>query len=181
MPGYGDIALMIIIVMVTIAIAISLIHRILYSLTLFSSLFFFSFLARDVVDYAEAITSKLRERGICSVNYSIATEHEHSCCVLLAREDKFKIKGRWHTWIDYDKFNTLISKFYESKKQIESGESNELFAFTSEDYMVETPEWAVYKNALNTKGFDPIESRWKRTKTGKMVEIDYKSSDSGCG
>lgn len=127
----------------------------------------------------------LHQRGICSVKYSIATEHEHSCCVLLAREDKFLIDGRWHTWIDYDKFNKLITRYH--AEQAAAGESkegtygDEVFSFTSTDYMVETPEWAVYKNKLGTKGFDPLESRWKRTKTGKMVEIDYKSSESGCG
>ena len=53
------------------------------------------------------------------------------------------------------------------------------FSFTSTDYMAPTPPWAVYKS--EARGFDPKESRWKRTKTGKMVEIEYKSSESGCG
>ena len=152
----------------------------------------------------------MRQRGNTSIRYSIATEHEHSCCVLLAREDKFLIDGVWHTWIDYEKFHSLIERHQAAEaasvtnpnpNSETKGDSNPKptvsgdaeadaaavdavstpFSFTSTDYMLPTPEWAVYKNALNTKGFDPIESRWKRTKTGKMVEIDYKSSESGCG
>ena len=151
-----------------------------------------------MVDYGEAIAGCLRKRGVIDVKYSIATEHEHSCCILLAREDKFLIEGVWHTWIDYEKFNSLIKKYYEEKDaaaarllETEGNESKgsaadadallEPFAFTSDDYMLPTPEWAAYKNNLNTRGFDPEESRWKRTKTGKMVEIDYKASESGCG
>jgi tRNA wybutosine-synthesizing protein 1 len=37
------------------------------------------------------------------IEYGIAAEHEHSCCVLLARKDRFLRDGVWHTWIDYDK------------------------------------------------------------------------------
>ncbi|KAK4722912.1 hypothetical protein R3W88_013145 [Solanum pinnatisectum] len=32
--------------------------------------------------------------------YEVACEHVHSCCVLLAEVDKFKIDGQWFTWID---------------------------------------------------------------------------------
>ncbi len=105
-----------------------------------------------------------------SVPYSIATEHEHSCCILLAREDKFKIDGAWHTWIDYDKFNVLIAEYYAS---------NGAKTFTSIDYMAATPEWALYQS--KDHGFDPEEQRWRRNKTGNLVEIEYKASESGCG
>ena len=138
-------------------------------------------------EYGEAIAASLKKRGILGFDYSIATEHEHSCCILLAREDKFLIEGQWHTWIDYDKFNALIAQYYADKasfsesKASEEGEKGKVvpFSFTSTDYMAPTPPWAVYKS--EARGFDPSESRWKRTKTGKMVEIEYKSSESGCG
>merc|ERR1711879_677634 len=42
-------------------------------------------------------------------HYEIASEHEHSCCVLLANADKFKIDNKWHTFIDFDKFLELES------------------------------------------------------------------------
>eukprot|EP00983_Pelagomonas_calceolata_P033151 1038024-Pelagomonas_calceolata.AAC.1 len=35
--------------------------------------------------------------------YALACEHAHSCCVVLARPDRFLRDGRWHTWIDYHK------------------------------------------------------------------------------
>lgn len=125
----------------------------------------------EVCAYGEAIAKNLRERkGSTAPIYSIATEHEHSCCILLAREDKFKIDGVWHTWIDYPKFDQLIAEYYAS-----NGEKK----FTSTDYMAPTPHWAIYQSP--ERGFDPIENRWKRNKAGALVEIEYKSTDSGCG
>ena len=123
----------------------------------------------ECCQFSEAIANRLAERGL-SARYSIATEHEHSCCILLAREDRFLVDGEWHTWIDYDKYHQLIQAYYTS-----NGEKQ----FSSVDYMAKTPEWALYKS--ETHGFDPQESRWKRNKAGNIVAIDYKSSDSGCG
>lgn len=124
----------------------------------------------EVCRYSELIGNRLTERGL-GPRYSIATEHEHSCCILLAREDKFKINGLWHTWIDYDKFNLLIQEFYDS-----GGKKT----FTSSDYIAPTPEWALYQS--ETHGFDPVERRkWKKLKAGATPDMQYKPSDSGCG
>lgn len=124
---------------------------------------------KEVCNYGEALCERLSERQVLAYKYSIATEHEHSCCILIAREDKFKINNTWHTWIDYDKFNRLIQDFYVDRSKV----------FTSVDYMAPTPDWALYQSPSH--GFDPEEQRWIRNKTGKMVEIEYKSSESGCG
>lgn len=99
--------------------------------------------------------------------YGLAAEHAHSNCVLLAKT-KFRIDGEWHTWIDYDKFHELVAKFYEDGS-----------TFTAEDYMAPTPKWAVYDAA--ERGFDPIETRFRRSKDGKVVEFEYQSTESGCG
>ncbi|KAF3515643.1 hypothetical protein DY000_02063942 [Brassica cretica] len=77
--------------------------------------------------------------------YEVACEHAHSCCVLLGRTDKFKVDGKWFTWIDYEKFHDLVA----------SGEP-----FTSRDYMAETPSWAVY--GAEEGGFDPEQLRYKK-------------------
>ena len=84
--------------------------------------------------------------------YGLACEHAHSCCILLARADRFFVDGRWHTWIDYDKFEDLIA----------SGKP-----FTSDDYMLPTPEWAVW--GAEEAGFDPEQMRFrkKRNHPGK--------------
>lgn len=58
----------------------------------------------DVKAFAEAIAA---ERG--GAEYELACEHSHSCCVLLAKASKFKVNGKWHTWIDYEKFQDLVS------------------------------------------------------------------------
>lgn len=57
----------------------------------------------DVKEFSEVLASK--SNGL----YEVACEHAHSCCVLLAKVDKFKINGKWHTWIDYDRFHELVS------------------------------------------------------------------------
>jgi len=124
---------------------------------------------KEVCNFGEAIAQRLSARGK-SAAYSIATEHEHSCCILLAREDKFLIDGVWHTWIDYPKFTALIREYYRT---------GGMATFKTEDYMAATPDWAHYQSA--SRGFDPVEQRWKRNKSGAVVEIQYKSSDSGCG
>lgn len=138
---------------------------------------------REVCEYAEAIIAKIRDRAattcnstdetetVTPVTYGIATEHEHSCCILLAREDKFLIDGHWHTWINYPRFNSLIQAYYASEGRD---------SFTSVDYLARTPDWALYQSS--NRGFDPVEERWRRNaKTGALVEVDYKPSDSGCG
>lgn len=56
----------------------------------------------DVKAFSEALAMK------SSGEYEVACEHAHSCCVLLAKVDKFKIKGEWHTWIDYERFHELV-------------------------------------------------------------------------
>jgi len=57
----------------------------------------------DVKEFSEVLASK--SGGV----YEVACEHAHSCCVLLAKVGKFKINGKWHTWIDYDRFHELVS------------------------------------------------------------------------
>ncbi|GLC41738.1 hypothetical protein PLESTB_000682600 [Pleodorina starrii] len=95
----------------------------------------------DVVAFGQAICEA---RG---GEYALACEHAHSCCILLARVDKFLIGGRWHTWIDYDKFQRLVK---------EGGE------FGAEDYMLPTPSWAVF--GATEAGFDPLQQRVKKVR-----------------
>jgi tRNA wybutosine-synthesizing protein 1 len=126
---------------------------------------------QEVCSYAEEICRQISLRNVSPVKYSIATEHEHSCCILIAREDKFKVNDEWYTWIDYPKYHDLIQEYYGS---------NKTKLFKSEDYRAKTPEWAVYKS--KERGFDPAENRWKRNKTtGEVEAIEYKASESGCG
>lgn len=80
-------------------------------------------------------------------DYDIACEHEHSCCMLIAKKE-FRVNGVWHTWIDYAKFFALV----------ESGRKD----FTSMDYAAATPSWAIFKS--RERGFDPEELRHRRAK-----------------
>ncbi|RLN51398.1 hypothetical protein BBJ29_000669 [Phytophthora kernoviae] len=113
-------------------------------------------------------------RGFCSAlcdrvsgDYALASEHSHSNCVLIAKK-KFCREGVWHTWIDYERFHELVTKFYEDGT-----------TFTADDYTAPTPFWAVYDS--EEQGFDPVETRFRRTKDGKVVEFQYQSTESGCG
>lgn len=94
----------------------------------------------EVCAFVVALNAALERRGL---EYGIAAEHAHSCCILLA-SDRFRREGKWHTRIDYPKFFELL----------ESGEK-----FKPEDYMgPETPEWATWGNG----GFDPRDVRVDR-------------------
>lgn len=86
---------------------------------------------------------RVREKGLG--DYGLACEHAHSCCVLLARRDRYFRDGAWHTWIDYEKFQDLVA----------AGKP-----FTAEDYVAQTPAWAVAGS--EEAGFDPAETRFKK-------------------
>ncbi|XP_071733236.1 S-adenosyl-L-methionine-dependent tRNA 4-demethylwyosine synthase [Rutidosis leptorrhynchoides] len=98
----------------------------------------------DVKAFSEALAEK------SNGEYEVACEHAHSCCILLAKVDKFKINGLLHTWIDYEKFHDLVA----------SGKS-----FGSNEYMAVTPSWAVY--GANEGGFDPDQARYKKERNHK--------------
>ncbi|XP_022095801.1 S-adenosyl-L-methionine-dependent tRNA 4-demethylwyosine synthase-like [Acanthaster planci] len=93
-------------------------------------------------------------------DYAIASEHEHSNCVLAAHK-KFKKDDEWWTWINYSRFHELIAEYEAS-----DGERR----FTAADYMSKTPAWAVF--GCKEQGFDPSETRFRRK--GKNKDI------SGC-
>ncbi|KAJ7966747.1 S-adenosyl-L-methionine-dependent tRNA 4-demethylwyosine synthase [Quillaja saponaria] len=98
----------------------------------------------DVQAFSQALA--LKSQGA----YEVACEHVHSCCVLLAYTEKFKVNGQWFTWIDYDKFHDLVA----------SGKP-----FNSGDYMAATPTWAVY--GAEEGGFDPGQSRYRKERRHK--------------
>lgn len=87
--------------------------------------------------------------------YEIASEHEHSNCVLIANT-KFKEGKSWNTWIDYDKYHDLLSRY-----ELSGGKET----FTSTDYMAPLPDWATFGS--NERGFDPEEKRHYRNKIKK--------------
>merc|ERR1719282_2234267 len=109
----------------------------------------------EVVRFVNDLVSRLADK------YDIASEHEHSNCVLVAHK-KFNVDDKWLTWIDYDRFHELIQKYYTTGD-----------LFSSLDYMAETPSWAVF--GAKEQGFDPNEKRWYRK--GK-AEVNV---DGGCG
>jgi len=120
-----------------------------------------STLTMENVPWHEEVVKFVKELVTRLPDYEISCEHEHSNCILVTHK-KYKVDGKWHTWIDYKRFQNLVEYYYET------GES-----FTGLDYMQETPNWAVYGS--NEQGFDPKEKRWRRK--GK-VEMNV---DGGCG
>ncbi|KAI1133632.1 wyosine base formation [Nemania abortiva] len=103
----------------------------------------------EVTEFVTALANKLKERGL---DYGIAAEHAHSCCVLIA-SGRFRVGGKWHTRIDYQRFFELLE---------ERGADGD---WKPEDYMgPETPEWATWGNG----GFDPRDERVDRK--GRKIE-----------
>lgn len=100
----------------------------------------------EVKEFVEGLNRSLAKKGL---EYGIAAEHAHSCCVLIA-QNRFCIDGVWHTVIDYKKFFELL----------ESG-----VEFGPMDYISATEEWAQY--GANEGGFNPADVRHRR---GKVVE-----------
>ena len=90
--------------------------------------------------------------------YSVASLHEHSKCLLLARND-FRLDGKWHTWIDFDKFNKLVLGIAPEK-------------IDARDYGLLTPDWAVFGS--KEEGFDPQQQRPVSPKRKKYLETETK-------
>uniref|UniRef100_A0A3Q2YFM6 S-adenosyl-L-methionine-dependent tRNA 4-demethylwyosine synthase TYW1 n=1 Tax=Hippocampus comes TaxID=109280 RepID=A0A3Q2YFM6_HIPCM len=103
---------------------------------------------QEVVVFVQQLVNMLTD-------YEIACEHEHSNCLLIAHK-KFKVNGKWHTWIDYDRFQDLARAYQES-----GGEK----VFSSSDYTAQTPDWALF--GASEQGFDPAETRFQRRNKGK--------------
>lgn len=101
----------------------------------------------QVIEFAQDLTAYLPKEM-----YELCCEHSHSNCTLIANK-KFKIDGKWHTWIDYDRYFELIDLQTrgggESKKE-----------FTSLDYAKPCPSWALIGSEEG--GFDPEHMRWIR-------------------
>lgn len=103
---------------------------------------------------------KIRDKGGDDVppEYGLACEHKHSCSVLLARVDQFsKVdpatgQRKWQTWIDYDRFQELAAMY----------EEDPTFTFGVEDYVADTPAWALF--GAEEEGFDPTDKRHRRPK-----------------
>ncbi|KAL9134800.1 MAG: hypothetical protein Q9175_004022 [Cornicularia normoerica] len=103
----------------------------------------------EITTFVEALNAALECRGL---EYGIAAEHAHSCCVLIASK-RFYVEEKWHTLIDYEKFFECL----------ESGKD-----FGPEDYMgPPTPEWATWGRG----GFDPADERVDRKGKPKIEKI----------
>ncbi len=63
------------------------------------------------VPWHEEVLSFVHQLADRLDGYEVASEHEHSNCVLIANT-KFKVdEGRWRTWIDYEKFHQLAENY----------------------------------------------------------------------
>lgn len=102
----------------------------------------------QVLEFCESLSELLPE-------YSIACEHEHSNCVLIAHH-RFKTETGWKTWIDYPRFQQLYDEWKETGTK-----------FRSVDYSTETPSWAVF--GASERGFDPDMKRHFRNKKTRSV------------
>ena len=107
----------------------------------------------EVVTFVKALEGSCKERGL---DYGIAAEHAHSCCILLAVRSRFYKEGTWWTNIDYQRFFELLETRTVNEKENNAG-------IKPEDYMSKTPEWALWGNG----GFDPRDERVKKGKKAR--------------
>lgn len=105
---------------------------------------------QEVVAFVQQLADMLPQ-------YEIACEHEHSNCLLIAHT-KFKVKGEWWTWIDYERFQRLAQTHEETRGQQ---------SFSALDYMAKTPGWALF--GAREQGFDPDDTRFQRRNKTKDI------------
>lgn len=104
----------------------------------------------EVIHFVQQLADQLPD-------YEIASEHEHSNCLLIAHK-KFKVDGEWRTWIDYERFQELMKEYEES------GGAR---VFSAADYMARTPQWALF--GAKGRGFDPADTRFHRKNKSKDI------------
>lgn len=109
----------------------------------------------EIKRFSEAMLS---HEGL-SADYELACEHQHSCIVLIAHR-RYKIDGRWHTWINYDRFHDLVT---------------EGRGFEAMDYTAPTPDWALYGS--DEAGFDPHEKRTFHNRTKRRAKAGLLSEE----
>ncbi|EGG06322.1 uncharacterized protein MELLADRAFT_87318 [Melampsora larici-populina 98AG31] len=103
----------------------------------------------EVVNFVQALCYELNSTtDDPNLQYDLASEHAHSCCVLAAHQ-KYRIDDQWHTWIDYERFFDLVEEGKE---------------FDGTDYMALTPDFAVF--GAPEAGFSPEDVRWFRKGKG---------------
>jgi len=98
----------------------------------------------DIVAFSKELIKHLKD-------YEIVSEHIPSRVIMLAKK-KFKKKGKWFTWIDFDKFFKLLNL----KK-----------SFSTDDYLKETPETGLSGKGTNSyvrksKGLAPFTNPLKK-------------------
>ena len=114
-------------------------------------------LHEEVVEFTQELIKFLPD-------YDIVSEHIPSRAIMLAKK-KFKKDGKWHTWIDFLRYHSLVN----------SGKE-----FTSDDYLLSTPQVG-----LSGKGtVDMLKEMEKRENLDKkrlekpiMVKVDEKNDE----
>jgi len=81
--------------------------------------------------------------------YGLASEHRHSCAVLLARLPRWRPSGVWRTWVDFDAFFDRMN----FKSDV---------ADPQMQWSAPTPEWALWESS--GAGLDPADTPRPRTR-----------------
>tara|TARA_Y100000310_G_scaffold339284_1_gene431530 strand:+ start:91 stop:552 length:462 start_codon:yes stop_codon:yes gene_type:complete len=104
----------------------------------------------DVVEFSKLLNDHLSD-------YEIVSEHIPSRVIMFAKK-KFKVQGTWKTWIDFKKYDQLVTN------------SND---FTTDDYLKEIPKNLLGISGKGTEknGFQ-IDEKTKETEFWKQ-EVSY--------
>ncbi|KAK9467944.1 hypothetical protein V1512DRAFT_260407 [Lipomyces arxii] len=104
----------------------------------------------EVRDFVVQLNQAIKDLGL---DYDIAAEHAHSCCILIAQK-RFQLDGDWYTHIDYAKFFELLKSGAE---------------FGPMDYIAKTPSWAQFGSA--EAGFNPEDERVMHKRKTKLENV----------
>jgi tRNA wybutosine-synthesizing protein 1 len=107
----------------------------------------------EIVDFSQELLKYLSE-------YEIVTEHIPSRVVMCARKD-FKKNNTWYTWIDFDKWNTLVNGTEE---------------FNKYDFLKETPLIGISGRKIREEVKEKI--KYKKETGKKNPQSQFDASDA---
>ncbi|MBI5797314.1 4-demethylwyosine synthase TYW1 [Candidatus Woesearchaeota archaeon] len=116
-------------------------------------------LSKSNMPFHEEVVRFSQELEKCLPDYALVSEHIPSRVVMFAKK-KFFQEGKWHTWIDFPKYHTLVL----------SGKT-----FSTDDYLRVTPQTGISGQGT----FDHIENIQRRNalKKEKGFFVDEKTDE----
>lgn len=118
-------------------------------------------LQRENMPFHENIVEFCKELANHLPDYEIVSEHIPSRVLMFAKK-KFKIGGRWHTWIDFEQWHELVN----------SGKE-----FTSLDFVKQTPQTGLSGRGTKDRMNPRMVQKEMAHKSENIVFVDEKTQE----